>query len=107
MMVAKRGAARRHIGTTMRGVIAVLEPHGLDPFAQGFICYHGRGELREIWNEEGEVVQEVHFAGNRYSFCMDEVAFFIVAGEREARRQSEIKPLRRIGSLARAVGLQQ
>ncbi|WP_313319529.1 tail fiber domain-containing protein [Stenotrophomonas sp.] len=101
-MIAEKGdAARQHIGMTVQGAIAVLESHGLDPFAYGFICYDQWDELPEIrdeWEalpqvvddfgnvvqealEAGfEIVQEHRPAGDRYSFRMDELLAFIARG---------------------------
>lgn len=104
MVVEKGDAARQHIGMTVQGAISVLESHGLDPFVYGFICYDTWDELPEVQDEAGEIVQAHRPAGDRYSFRMDELAFFIAAGEREARRQSEIIMLGRLENLERAVG---
>lgn len=80
-MIAKKGeAARQHIGQTVQRAIAILESHGLDPFAYGFICYDEWGELPEIRGEAGEVVQAHRLAGDRYSFRMDELLAFIARG---------------------------
>lgn len=80
-MVAEKGdSARQHIGMTVQGAIAVLESHGLNPFAYGFICYDEWSELPELIGEEGEVVQVFRPAGDRYSFRMDELLAFIGRG---------------------------
>ncbi|MDN2709589.1 tail fiber domain-containing protein [Janthinobacterium sp. SUN118] len=42
---AKGADARRHIGATVQGIIAIMEQHGLDPFEYGFICF-------DQWEEE-------------------------------------------------------
>lgn len=102
MVEAKGEAARQHIGMTVQCAIAVLESHGLDPFAYGFICYDKWDELPEIRDEweaspqvvddfgnlvqeaQGagfEIVQEHRPAGDRYSFRMDELLAFIAAGQ--------------------------
>ncbi len=101
-MVQEKGElARQHIGMTVQGAVAILEAHGLDPFAYGFICFDEWDEQQEIrheWSalpqvvddfgnllqeamEAGfEVVQEYRPAGNRYSFRMDELLAFIARG---------------------------
>lgn len=80
-MVDQKGdAARQHIGLTVQRAIAILESHGLDPFAYGFICYDQWSELPEIRDEEGEILQERRPAGDRYSFRMDELLAFIARG---------------------------
>lgn len=80
-MVTKKGdAARQHIGMTVQRAIAVLESHGLEPFAYGFICYDEWGELPEVIGEDGEIVQAHRPAGDRYSFRMDELLAFIARG---------------------------
>lgn len=80
MIAEKGGAARQHIGMTVQGAIAILELHGLDPFAYGFICYDQWDELPVIRDEEGKIVQEYRPAGDRYSFRMDELLAFIARG---------------------------
>ncbi|OEZ71258.1 hypothetical protein JAB5_25660 [Janthinobacterium sp. HH103] len=42
---AKGADARRHVGGTVQGIIAIMEQHGLDPFEYGFICF-------DQWEEE-------------------------------------------------------
>ncbi len=101
-MVQEKGElARQHIGMTVQGAVAILEAHGLDPFAYGFICFDEWDEQQEIREEWGampqvvddlgnlvqeameagfEVVQEYRPAGNRYSFRMDELLAFIARG---------------------------
>lgn len=38
--VAEKGdKARRHVGMTVQRAIEIMQSHGLDPFAYGFICY--------------------------------------------------------------------
>lgn len=122
-MIAKKGkAARQHIGLTVQRAIAIMESHGLDPFAYGFICYDQWDELPEIrdeWpalpqvvddfgnlvqeaREAGyEIVQEHRPAGDRYSFRMDELLAFIASGERAARLRLE----ERISAIEAALGL--
>jgi len=80
MIAEKGGAARQHIGMTVQRAIAILESHGLDPFAYGFICYDEWEELPEVIGEEGEIAQAYRPAGDRYSFRMDELLAFIARG---------------------------
>lgn len=110
MVAAKGAAARQHIGMTVQRAIDVMQSHGLDPFAYGFICYDEWPELPEIRHEWPaqpqvvddfgnlvreavdagfEVVQAHRQAGDRYSFRMDELLAFIIAGERAARQAGE------------------
>lgn len=89
MVEAKGDAARQHIGLTVQEAIAVLESHGLDPFAYGFICYDEWGELPEVIGEDGEIAQAYRPAGDRYSFRMDELLAFIARGI--SHRLSEIE----------------
>jgi len=51
MVEAKGEAARQHIGMTVQRAIAILESHGLDPFAYGFVCY-------DEWDEQVAVTEE-------------------------------------------------
>ncbi|WP_132862949.1 tail fiber domain-containing protein [Stenotrophomonas sp. ATCM1_4] len=89
MIEAKGSAARQHIGMTVQRAIEIMQSHGLDPFAYGFICYDQWPELLEVVGEDGEIVQEARPAGDRYSFRMDELLAFIIAGERAARQAGE------------------
>lgn len=101
-MIERKGeSARQHIGMTVQRAIEVMQGHGLDPFAYGFICYDEWPELPEIRHEWPaqpqvvddfgnlvreavdagfEVVQEHRPAGDRYSFRMDELLAFIARG---------------------------
>ncbi len=102
--VVSKGAdgARRHVGLTVQGAIAVMEAHGLDPFRYAFIC-HDAWELTEaveaipaapaVLDEDGQVVEPsipeqpavpARPAGDRYGFRADQLALFIARGQ-EAR----------------------
>ncbi|HBS63067.1 MAG TPA: hypothetical protein DEB32_10190, partial [Stenotrophomonas sp.] len=48
---AKGDAARWHIGMTVQRAIEVMQSHGLDPFAYGFICY-------DSWEEKPDQSSE-------------------------------------------------
>jgi hypothetical protein len=67
--VAKKGdEARSHIGLTVQRAIEIMQSHGLDPFAYGFICY-------DEWTAD-----ESREAGDRYGFRPDELLLFIARG---------------------------
>jgi hypothetical protein len=80
---AKGADARRHIGTTVQGIITIMEQHDLDPFEYAFICY-------DSWDEEygrrapvdgeggGDVM--VREAGDLYSLRNDQLNLFIARG---------------------------
>lgn len=97
----KGDAARKHIGMTVQRAIAIMEANNLDPFAYGFICYdewgdkfieHPAVEAKDaVFDDDGNVVEpavegkdvwteQVQFAGDRYSFRMDELLLFIATG---------------------------
>lgn len=80
MTATKGDGARQHIGMTVQRAIEIMQGHGLDPFAYGFICYDQWDELLEVAGEDGEIVQEARPAGDRYSFRMDELLAFIARG---------------------------
>jgi hypothetical protein len=73
-IAAKGAAARTHVGMTVQRAIEVMESHGLDPFAYGFICYDSWPAKAAV---EGEPAQP---AGDRYSFRPDELLLFIARG---------------------------
>lgn len=61
--VSKKGnEARKHIGLTVQRAIEIMQSHGLDPFAYGFICF-------DEWD-----------GGSRYGFRTDELLLFIARG---------------------------
>lgn len=98
--VAKKGdAARTHIGMTVQRCIEIMEKHGLDPVAYGFICYdQWEDEYEEVsavpsWIEDpetGELVQGpdkepahrklTREAGDLYSFRTEQLLLFIARG---------------------------
>lgn len=69
----KGEAAREHVGMTVQSAIAVLESHNLDPFNYGFICH-------DEWSDiiEDNVIATP--AGDRYSFRLDQLSMFMLAG---------------------------
>ncbi|MDC7800309.1 tail fiber domain-containing protein [Stenotrophomonas geniculata] len=87
--------ARKHFGPTVQAAMAVMEAHGLDPFAYSFICYDEWEAEPEQWHEweaevdpeTGEVTREAgreliqlaREAGNRYSFRKEELLCFMVS----------------------------
>ncbi|HDS1744194.1 hypothetical protein [Pseudomonas sp. M2] len=97
--VEEKGAeARDHIGMTVQKAIEIMESHGLDPFSYGFICYDEWEEkvevspavYAEVQDEQGNVIQGdlitpeirrvVTPAGSLYSFRVDELKMFMMAG---------------------------
>lgn len=96
--------ARKHFGPTVQAAIAVMEAHGLDPFAYSFICYDQWEALPEQWHEwpdelddDGNVIREAgrellqpaREAGDRYSFRKEELLCFLVAAM--ARQHDELE----------------
>lgn len=92
----KGDAARMHVGLTVQRAIQIMESHGLDPMAYGFICYdewEGEPEQRE-WDEAAEewvVVRAARPGGNTYGFRHDQLLLFITAAERSARQALEAR----------------
>lgn len=99
---AKGAAARQHVGLTVQRAIQIMEAHGLDPMAYGFICYdawaarviehpeqsheeetglfdaQGRPALRTVI--DAEAWTETIPAGETYGFRHDELLLFIARG---------------------------
>ncbi len=74
--IASKGEAnaRTHIGMTVQRAIEVMQSHGLNPFAYGFICY-------DSWPAKAAAEDEpAQAAGDRYSFRPDELLLFIARG---------------------------
>jgi hypothetical protein len=97
--VAEKGeSARTHIGMTVQRAMEIMQSHGLDPLAYGFICYDEWDDefvdhpavYHQATNEAGEVVQgevkdpawreQTRKAGNSYGFRSDQLVLFIVRG---------------------------
>ncbi len=70
--------ARKHFGPTVQAAIAVMEDHGLDPFAYSFICYDEWEEEEATYDEDGNELNPSREAGDRYSFRKEELLCFIV-----------------------------
>lgn len=91
---------RLHAGPTVQAAMAVMEEHGLDPFAYSFICYDEWEAEPEQWHEwpakdavlddDGnmlepaveagrELIQPAREAGDRYSFRKEELLCFMVS----------------------------
>lgn len=91
---------RLHAGPTVQAAMAVMEAHGLDPFAYSFICYDEWEAQEEQWHEweakeavlddDGnvlepaveagrELIQPAREAGDRYSFRKEELLCFMVS----------------------------
>lgn len=80
-MISEKGdAARRHVGMTVQRAIEIMESHGVDPMAWGFICYDSWPEQSPVIDSEGNVLVSGWPAGDRYSFRMDELLAFILKG---------------------------
>ena len=96
-MIEEKGedAARLHAGMTVQRAIEIMEQHGLEPMRYGFICYDEweaepavYDRTPEVRDDDGNIlhpatetlVTPAHPAGNKYSFRMDELKFFILAG---------------------------
>ncbi|KQP61693.1 DUF2793 domain-containing protein [Methylobacterium sp. Leaf108] len=70
----KGAAARLHVGLTVQEAIGVLEAHGLDPFAFGFICH-------DVLDPDPEASAGTGAgAGDRYGFRSDELVLFLARG---------------------------
>lgn len=93
--VASEGSdARLHCGMSVQRAIEIMESHGLDPMAYGFICYDAWPDEWEDRpaitrdDEEGNPVEItpaervlVTAAGDLYGFRMNELQAFILAAQ--------------------------
>lgn len=86
--------ARLHCGMSVQRAIEIMESHGLDPMAYGFICYDA---WPDEWEDRPAIVREdeegnsvevapaervlVTAAGDLYSFRMNELQAFILAAQ--------------------------
>jgi hypothetical protein len=79
--IAEKGdKAREHIGLTVQRAIEILEGQGLDPYSYGFICYDKWDAQEATFDQDGRPVLTAREAGDRYSFRMDELCMFVLAG---------------------------
>lgn len=101
--VAEKGsAAREHIGMTVQRAIEIMQMHGLDPMAYGFICYDQWGVEDDVFidhpqkdavidkasgkvleaarSAKREIVRKGRNAGDLYSFRVDQLTLFIARG---------------------------
>lgn len=93
----KGDAARTHIGMTVQRAIEIMQSHGLDPMAYGFICFDKWGEMLHraaveakpaVLDDDGNVLQSaveaqdaiIQPAGERYGFRTDQLLLFIARG---------------------------
>lgn len=70
---------RLHAGPTVQAAMAVMEAHGLNPFAYSFICYDEWEAEEAIYDDEGNELSKAVEAGNRYSFRKEELLCFMVS----------------------------
>jgi|GEM_PF-1042043 len=95
---------RIHGGPTVQGAMAIMESHGLDPFAYACFCHDQWDAQPEQWSEweaesddDGnvimeagrELVQAAREAGDLYSFRKEELLCFMVAAQ--ARQHDELE----------------
>lgn len=108
MIQEKGSAARRHIGMTVQRAVEIMEAHGLDPMAYGFICYDKWSDHWEIipavtrfsdeLDDKGEPIVIIEVpeqrrlvaeAGDRYGFRMDEFLAFCLRGLAESIKETD------------------
>lgn len=70
---------RLHAGPTVQAAMAVMEAHGIDPFAYSFICYDEWEAEAATYDNEGNELTPAREAGNRYSFRKEELLCFMVS----------------------------
>ncbi|HIE5511418.1 TPA: tail fiber domain-containing protein [Stenotrophomonas maltophilia] len=70
---------RLHAGPTVQAAMAVMEAHGLDPFAYSFICYDEWEAESATYDYEGNELTTAREAGDRYSFRKEELLCFMVS----------------------------
>jgi hypothetical protein len=96
--VAKKGeSARSHIGMTVQRAMEIMQSHGLDAMAYGFVCYdewedeyQDHPAIYEQVDRDGKLVdgavkqpawrEQKRIAGNTYGFRADELMLFIARG---------------------------
>jgi len=111
-MEDKGNDARIHCGLTVQGAIEIMETHGLDPMAYGFICYDAWPaeviQYPPVYDADGVLMQPgytevVRQAGDVYSFRADELQFFVIRALMAQRAEQEGK----IGLHEQRIGSQE
>ncbi|WFR77822.1 tail fiber domain-containing protein [Janthinobacterium rivuli] len=90
---AKGIEARRHVGATVQGIMAIMEQNGLDPFEYGFICFDSWDEEyshRAPVDGEGGGDVRVREAGDLYSLRNDQLNLFIACGLMARMAKTEV-----------------
>lgn len=65
-------AARLHAGLVAQRIRDVFEAHGLDAFRYGLLCYDAWKETSQLVDQNGDVVEQAHPAGDVYSLRYEE-----------------------------------
>jgi len=90
--VARKGeGARWHFGVIAQRVKEAFEAAGLDAFAYGLLCYDEWGERDAIVDGEGNEVEPLRLAGNRYGIRYEEALVLEAALMRRTTQRLEAR----------------
>ncbi|EFA4692338.1 tail fiber domain-containing protein [Escherichia coli] len=88
-------SARWHTGITAQRVISIMESHGLNPMAYGFVCYDSWEEQEVVSvdpDNQSRTITKIE-AGDRYSLRYEELSIFIARGLEQRISELEEKLL--------------
>lgn len=88
-------SARWHTGITAQRVISIMESHGLNPMAYGFVCYDSWEEQDVVSvdpDNQSRTITKIE-AGDRYSLRYEELIIFIARGLEQRISELEEKLL--------------
>ncbi len=88
-------SARWHTGITAQRVISIMEAHGLNPMAYGFVCYDSWEEQDVVSvdpDNQSRTITKIE-AGDRYSLRYEELIIFIARGLEQRISELEEKLL--------------
>ncbi|ENH5284496.1 tail fiber domain-containing protein [Escherichia coli] len=88
-------SARWHTGITAQRVISIMESHGLNPMAYGFVCYDSWEEQEIVSidpDNQSKTITKIE-AGDRYSLRYEELSIFIARGLEQRISELEDKLL--------------
>lgn len=90
--VEKKGNfARLHAGLIAQRIKTVFEAHGLDAFRYGLLCYDAWQATPQLVDQDGDVVEQAHPAGDVYSLRYEECLCMEAAYQRRRADRLEAR----------------
>ena len=90
-VAVKGGSARLHTGLIAQRIKAVFDAAGIDAFRYGLLCYDAWKETSQLVDQNGDVVEQAHPAGDVYSLRYDECLCMEAAYQRRRADRLEAR----------------